>query len=53
VVAAWRLSQLRKSSLTIANSKPLIVDVVISDDSEFARFKRLANDCRSSSAAYI
>jgi hypothetical protein len=29
------------------------VDVVISNDSELARLKRFANDCRSSSAACI
>ena len=29
------------------------VDVVISDNSKLVRLKRFANDCRSSSAAYV
>jgi len=50
----WRLSQSRKSSSTIANCGAADrIDVVISNNMELARLERVANDRRSSFAAYI
>src|SRR6516225_1926996 len=63
-LAIWLARNLRRGHLAIKPVEKILfddrklraadrIDVVISDDMEFARLKRVANDRRSSFAAYI